>query len=236
MPSHDPGRKRGTWRVKPRVRVGRTKAKEGEAELEEFDTVTLNVENNLARKLGQVAETLWSDDYNQLMQAEQRELAALGLLGSSLELKGKAPPSTYTLRGLIRNVEEAAAKNLAQASDMAAVSVRQANQQTYPISICARSISMLTHRTPYKDWNEQLLARRVLSRPTAVKLVHLMMKCRPPPGFALHPGIALVGRLRASDNVVLFEGELVFLGIPPGEPLLGNDLRAEGTGNTFREV
>ena len=70
-----------------------------------------------------------------------------------------------------------------QASDSAAQAVRAANQQSYPFSICARSVNFLMHRLAEKDWDDLLKQRQVTSRPTAVKLVKLMMKCRPQPDF-----------------------------------------------------
>ena len=67
----------------------------------------------------------------------------------------------------------------------------QSNQQTYPFTICARSVSKLTHLTRHKDWWEQVKARSVLDEKTTSKLIMLMMACKPPPpsepmrGFSL---------------------------------------------------
>ena len=60
---------------------------------------------------------------------------------------------------------------LAQMRSIAASSLRQANQQTYPFSVCARSVAMLMRRSTTFDWADKLKNRMVLSKPTTMKLV-----------------------------------------------------------------
>ena len=203
MPSHDPSRKRGSWRVLGRVqrpdaaeRAAKRAASRHKAakEVSDFDLSTLvqlspfdESCGSITNKLEKMAATLWTSDLAPLIATERSKLAELGLISKTIELKAAAPPSSYTARGLTKNVERKNEKTVGQASDMAATALRQANQQVFPVSICARSIAMLLHRVHSKDWLDLLLNREVLSRPTTIKLVHLMMACRPAPKFLQHP-------------------------------------------------
>ena len=159
MPTHDPARKRVSWRGvrRRRVKLGGLHEEEAaqrraeDAELEQFDCDTLNGESaGITTTLQKMAGLLWAEDYSPLWQAEQRQLGELGLFQKSLELKAAAPPSTYTSRGLTRNIEAKVEKVAWQTGDLAAVALRQANQQRYPMSICARSISMLMGMMPVR--------------------------------------------------------------------------------------
>ena len=100
--------------------------------------------------------------------------------------------STYRARQLERNPEANAKTQQQQSHDMAARALRQGNQQMHVFSICARSIAVLAHRMPMKDWMELLLERAVLSRTTAtMKLVRIfMMACRPKAPFRAMKGIS----------------------------------------------
>ena len=183
MGRHDPSRKRRShkWKVRRslKIRIG-TQPKQpekvsSEKEPDEQRTITPN--------LKAMAPLLWASDYTPLLAKEQSELASLGLLESAVNLKAQAPQSTYMARGLVNDREKSDKRFMQQASDSAAQAVRAANQQSYPFSICARSVNFLMHRLAEKDWDDLLKQRQVTSRPTAVKLVKLMMKCRPQPDF-----------------------------------------------------
>jgi hypothetical protein len=191
MPSHDPARKRGGWRVKPRVRVGRSKKALDDLN-EEVDAMVLDVPVAIiGKKLKEMAPRLWAVDYEQEAQAEREALADLGLMEKALELRAAAPISSYAARNLQRHPEQKLKQDVVNAGVMASQSIRQANQQRFPFTTCARSVAMLMHRLNTKDWLELQSRREVLSKPTTVKLVKLMMACRPEPGFEQGSSVAL---------------------------------------------
>ena len=74
--------------------------------------------------------------------------------------------------------------------NVAAASIRQANQQTYPFSVCCRSVAMIMKKTTTFDWAAAVSQRQALSKPTAFKLVELMMLVKPPVPFKCMPGFA----------------------------------------------
>ena len=192
--SQDPSRKRGRWRVK-RIKVASHGATAGSSQPErtrqdieilclgEPPPASLYKHTVIAKKLKEIAPSLWASSYAELLADELHALQEHHMLMPAMELKAAAPPSTYVARGLVRHKEEHAAKQVAQAGDMAAQAMRQANQQVFPFSVCARSVAMYMHRVPVKDWKELCKKRSVLSRPTTVKLIHEMMACRPKPNF-----------------------------------------------------
>ena len=108
------------------------------------------------------------------------------MLLKALELKAAAPPSTYTSRGKrgASRIAKHVQRQLTLASNVAAIALRQANQQLYPFSICAKSVSSLMHRMSTKDWRALQYKKEILSKPTTIKLVKCMMACRPKPPFA----------------------------------------------------
>ena len=199
MPSHDPARKRAGFSVRRRVRVGRSAARAA-AEREMHDSAMLGLEDEvpparshraIGKKLREMAPLLWATDYNELRAAEVVALTDLGVCEAALNAKAAAPLSSYRKRGKTRDKEKQLGLMVTQSADMAAMAMRQSNQQCYPFTICARSVSKLTHMTRHKDWADDVLARAVLDKKTTNKLVHLMMECKPPPesepmrGFSL---------------------------------------------------
>ena len=145
----------------------------------------------VTKSLKAMAEQLWASDYQPLIEAERRRLSALGLTEAALHLKAAAPPSTYTQRGLVRHPEQKLAQVLDQTGYAAAVAVRQANQQHYPFTVCARSAAKITRMTRTKDWKESLYQRQTLSKNTALKLIDLMMECKPACRFGCSRTFAL---------------------------------------------
>jgi hypothetical protein len=101
-----------------------------------------------------------------------------------------APQSTYRQRGLTKHPEQRAQQLLSRTGDAAAMAMRQGNQQCHIFTICARSIAMLTHRLDTKDWQELQRKRMILSKPSTVKLVRLMMACKPAPSFKIMEGLS----------------------------------------------
>ena len=144
----------------------------------------------LQKSLKAIAPLLWSSSFVELLAAEWQELSALGLSQGASLLKEMAPVSTYRARHLERNPEANAERGQQQSHDMAARALRQGNQQMHVFSICARSIAVLAHCMPMKDWMELLLERAVLSRTTTTKLVRIMMACRPKAPFRAMKGIS----------------------------------------------
>jgi hypothetical protein len=81
-------------------------------------TVTDEEPGSITKKLTKMAALRWSTDYAPLIAQEHRKLASIGLMNKSAELKAAAPPSSYTARGLTRNVEQKAEKITVQAGDL----------------------------------------------------------------------------------------------------------------------
>lgn len=195
--SHDPARKRQGFRVRKRPPVCRPRSspqKEAMDKLYEHDVETLQpgTQCGILSCIQDVAPLLWKAEYASLFAAELTELGEIGVLGRAMETKCAAPMSSYTRRGKVRDKEKKMTKDISNAQDAAAMAVRQANQQTYPISICARSVAFYMRRVNIKDWSELLSKRMVLSRTTTVKLIKAMMKCRPPFGFRELGGVVCV--------------------------------------------
>ena len=113
------------------------------------------------------------------MELEVRNLAQMGVLDGAAASKAAAHRSTYAQRGLYKDLEKRCGLELTQMRNIAAASVRQANQQVYPFSVCARSVAMLMRRSTTFDWTDKLRNRTVLSKPTTIKLVRYMMECKP---------------------------------------------------------
>ena len=146
----------------------------------------------LMRNLHSVAKALWANDYGPLLDADAAALRAMGLLQAAGELKEKAPRSSYDQQRRRKEVRLPiwARQQLANMEQLGAVAARQANQQIYPIRICARSIAALSRRMDTKDWNERAQQKELLSRNTTVKLVRLMMANKPELKFKEMPGMS----------------------------------------------
>ena len=97
----------------------------------------------IKKTLKTVAPLLWHADYTRVLQEEFCELTQMGVLQGVVASKACAPPSTYAQRRLHKNLEKRRELEIAQIRNIAAASVRQANQQVYPFSVCARSVAML---------------------------------------------------------------------------------------------
>ena len=188
--SHDPSRPRASTRRRRRVKVGHVPTVEVFMQ-EKVDAINIGLPDTahaaITRSLLKIAPLLWASDYKPILADEMAALHQMGVLEKHLEAKASVPPSSYTQRGLIRNKEKKAEKILGLTRDDGAMSLRQANQQIYPFSICARSVSMYMRRMSSKDWAELLAKKMVLSRPTTVKLIKFMMKCIPGANFATMP-------------------------------------------------
>lgn len=197
MPTHDPARKRKGFSVRRKVRIhpnyaAATLQREEQAAETLLGRVPAKPRVAVGKKLKQMVPLLWSSNYQQWVDMEADELMSMGVLEAALNTKAAAPLSTYAERGLTKDKEKRATVVMKQSADIAAAAVRQANQQQYPFTVCARSVSMLTHLTRDKDWKEAVKDRRVLDKKTSTKLVRLMMAAKPPPpsepmlGFSLH--------------------------------------------------
>lgn len=144
----------------------------------------------ITKTLEAMAPLLWSPNFKELLAAEVGELAKMGVLQGAASAKDAAPRSRYFRRGKTKKPEKRAELEVRQMRDAAAAAVRQGNQQTYPLSICARSVAMLMRRSNTFDWAEMLNKRLVLSKPTAFKLVKLMMACKPKVEFRTMRAVA----------------------------------------------
>lgn len=196
MAKHDPSRKRGHFRtdvgrVRRRLKIraaGAQDATECKTAVREMLGLEESVPaQGILNSLKAVAPMLWAPaaGYQRYRALEAAELSSHGIFAAALVTKSAAPQSTYTKRGLIRNPERKIEQIAAQACDMGAAAVRQANQQKYPFTICAKSVAKLARQTRTKDWKEETKLRHVLDKKTTQKLVELMMQCKPGVDFAV---------------------------------------------------
>ena len=88
-------------------------------------------------------------------------------LAEAAAVKNAAPRSRYYLAGLTKRPERRAQLEVKQMRNLAAAAVRQANQQTYPFSICARSVAMLMRRSTTFDWDDKIAHHSRRSWPSA---------------------------------------------------------------------
>ena len=192
--THDPARKRKGFSMrKPSKRVGKADSPleiersifDGAALLGDCDVGTAVI----TKTLKQMAPLLWAADYKSYLDKENEELAEMGVMAGAAVAKLSAPPSSYAQRRLHRDKEKRGALELKQMRNVAAQSVRQANQQTFPFSVCARSVAMLMRRSTTFDWSEMLVQRAVVSKPTAHKLAKMMMMCKPSVSFKTMKGL-----------------------------------------------
>jgi len=129
-----------------------------------------------------VVPLLWSDEYSLLLATEARQLEKHGLLTAARELQGLVAVNSYVQRNLHDE------NRLSRKQDMLACSVaagvqRASNQRIHVFSVLARSVSALMRRVPSADWQRGVRLGELVSKPTAIKVAHLMQLCRPPPAF-----------------------------------------------------
>ena len=175
MPGHDGSRKRRAWRAPKRVRV----AKAASPVQSEPITTTYDYGNTLTTtvdvlgSLRQIALTLWSSDYKELMKCEQQALDDEGgQVEGALNLMKSFQQSTYTRRGLSRRKEQRALLQERFASGWAAAARRLANQKKHSFTICARSLIALARKLPQKEWRRQTMSKLLLARQTTIKLLY----------------------------------------------------------------
>ena len=156
------------WKVRPKraVRVSVLPEASGSDILDQWDCATLRGEDDaghgtvcrlgIFKSLKQVAQQLWESDYAPIAAAELAQLTDMGMLDKALELKSAAPRSSYAARKAKQSevdenkVAKQLVKECSHAGFAAALSIRQANQQTYPFTICARSVAFMAQRVPVK--------------------------------------------------------------------------------------
>ena len=100
-----------------------------------------------------MAKLLWSNDYNDELKIEQQLLTSMGLIESAQLLRQDSLMSTYARQGR-GDQEKLMDQALRQAHEHAATALRQHNMRYHSFSVCARSVSKLLRRVPYKDWKE----------------------------------------------------------------------------------
>ena len=100
-----------------------------------------------------MAKLLWSNDYNEELKIERQLLTSMGLIESAQLLRQDGLMSTYA-RQRRGDQEKLMDQALRQAHEHAATALRQHNMRYHSFSVCARSVSKLLRRVPYKDWKE----------------------------------------------------------------------------------
>jgi hypothetical protein len=185
-----PKQKRAPWR-RPKTTVPSLPVHTPSPDLENVSAVYADGEElpvpefprpAMIGSLYDMAPLLWSSDYSILFNLEQYQLEEdAGLMTAAQQLKAGAVPSTYAQRGGDgkRKCKETGEKETQQAMVMAASALRQANQCRHSFSCAARSLVALSKRLPYGSWRFQAKQRTLLDRKTTIKLLKLMMDCKP---------------------------------------------------------
>ena len=136
----------------------------------------------LTGSLELVVPLLWSDEYSLLLATEARQLETHGLLTAARELQALVPVNSYVRRNL-HDEDRLSRKQDMLICSVAAGVQRASNQKIHVFSVLARSVSALMRRVPSADWKRGVRLGELVSKPTAIKVAHLMQLCRPPPAF-----------------------------------------------------
>lgn len=192
MPSHDPARKKKSFRVTKRRKSVAPSPQAGmkpatttyNYEFPSSESVELHesqTESQLPLVIGSMnslAPLVWQDDYALLFKLEQLALEAnYGLMTATHLVKSLAGISTYAARGLSRKSEsEKADLQGDQQLSIAVQAMRQANQQRHSFSVLVRSLHALSKRTPDVQWRRQNRLRALVSKPTAITFLKMVME------------------------------------------------------------
>ena len=145
-------------------------------------TAAAPTEPFLTGSLELVVPLLWSDEYSLLLATEARQLEKHGLLTAARELQALVPVNSYVRRNL-HDEDRLSHKQDMLICNVAAGVQRASNQKIHVFSVIARSVSALMRRVPSADWKRGVRLGELVSKPTAIKVAHLMQLCRPPPAF-----------------------------------------------------
>ena len=126
------------------------------------------------------SKALWSSDYRPLLAAEREA-------GSSMLLA--LDTSSYRKRLQGSRAELYDQKAAARAGSITSLMIRATNQQRWPFSTVARSLSFYNQRVPNRVWLEEQSARRLASRESLRLLLREMLKQTPDAEFVVHPNI-----------------------------------------------
>lgn len=129
-----------------------------------------------------LAQSLWSEDYDELFKAEAAVRPELVELFKDAVV---VQASTWRQQ---RRASAAAAEQHEQRMDQAAMQVaaqarRLGNQLDIPLLVAARSLSWLMTMARCSQWKEEQRLRRLLHRTTTTSILHAMTACAPPPPF-----------------------------------------------------
>ena len=125
---------------------------------------------------------MWLDILAPVFAQELAHYERMGMLAAASHLLNTAPASTYLQQR--RGSEHAKARRMA--GDVHAVmrwcaeALHRRNQRLLPPSMAARSVAYLGHKASYYVWSND---GGLISKPSAIGLVHDMMKVRPPPAY-----------------------------------------------------
>lgn len=187
MPTHDPSRKKGSWRArKRRVKVSTPPCEEPTECVSTYEYAFVDGAENdslvvrepsvpkMLGSLKEMARLVWEDDYTTLFKLEQMALESEhGLMSAAKLFKECCKKSAYQLR---YQEDTCTKQDDARAMSFAAVAMRQANQQSHSFSVCVRSLAALTRRIPSKEWRHQCRHRTLLDRATTTKLLRMVME------------------------------------------------------------
>lgn len=137
---------------------------------------------------------LWSSDYTPILEAER----AVGR-----QLLPTLPQSSYRRRVLKGDAaeayDEAAARRV---GSMLSQLQRATNQENWPFSVVARSVSYLNQRVPRRVWLNEQQDRRLAARESVTKVLRHMLVVAPECSFVVQPNVFV----SAADQTYCYEG------------------------------
>ena len=142
---------------------------------DELDVPALLANLPMQLSHAQLARLLWASNYHVLFIAELKQYAHIGT--PMLELY----ESLRSQRRQVELLDDAAA--LLRVASTVATLAREQSLAVLPLSTVSRSISYLNQRVPSRVWAAERKQRRLVHKSVAIKILRLMLECRPPPAF-----------------------------------------------------
>ena len=133
---------------------------------------------------------LWDVNYLPTFVRELQIYEAMGLFAKAAELLDTAPASTYLQqhRGTEAKQIKRMTEDVRALMRWCAEAVHRRNKLLLPPTMVARTISALGHKVNTHAWQED---GTTLTKPTGIKLIHQMVKCRPSPHYAESPRVVV---------------------------------------------
>ena len=166
------------------------------SESEPRDTVHVELEQPLQRRLRDFARALWSSDYRPILAAEDEAE------GGAVHLLGVLEQSSYRRKLHGDKAVRYDARAQKRARGALAQLGRVNNMRRWTFSIVARSLCYFNQRVPHRVWNDLCEDRRVCARSSCKLLLSEMIKVRPEPPWRESP----YGSVMITDQTFCWQG------------------------------